>query len=93
MAIKNSSKPKKKENISLRDMEDGTILYDADAGKAHTLNSFASYIWDYCDGLHSVQEIVGIIEEELKELKKDHSEEIISTLTQFEKEGLVVLQK
>ena len=93
MTIKNSSKPKKNEKILLRDMKDGIILYDVDRGKAHVLNLFASYIWDHCDSQHSVKEIIETIEEELKELKKDHSKEVISTLKQFAKEGLVVLQE
>ncbi len=91
MTIDNSTKPKRNENIILRDLEDGTILLDVATERTHILNLYASYVWEYCDSQRSVQEIIEIIKEELKELKENHSKEIISTLEQFAKEGILVL--
>ncbi len=91
MIIDKSIIPKKSESILFRGLDDGSILYDVEIERAHILNIYASYVWEHCDNQRSVQEIINAIEEELNETGKDHAKEIIFTLEQFAKEGLVVL--
>ena len=91
MTIDKSLIPKKSENVLLRGLDDGSILYDVEIERAHILNIYASYVWEHCDNQRSVQEIINVIGEELNETGTDHAKEIIVTLEQFAKEGLVIL--
>ncbi len=91
MTISKSKIPTKSKNIILRDMYDGSILYDVGTERAHILNIFASYVWAHCDNQRSVKEIITIIQEELNETGEDYAKEAISTIEQFAKESLVVL--
>ncbi len=92
MVIDKSSKPVRNDDILYNELEDGSILYDTGTDRVHSINVFASYVWEYCDNKRSVQDIIEVIQGELNELKRDHTEEVLSTLEQFVKAEIVVLQ-
>lgn len=50
-------KPKRKENITIQDLGDETLIYDPEKENVHILNSTAQMIWNLCDGHHTLEEI------------------------------------
>ncbi|MCX8042512.1 MAG: PqqD family protein [Desulfobacterota bacterium] len=50
-------KPKRKENITVQDLGDETLLYDSERENVHILNYTAQLIWNLCDGEHTIEEI------------------------------------
>jgi RecG-like helicase len=50
-------KPKKREDIESQVLGDEIMLYDSVNEKIHVLNHTAYFIWQLCDGNHSLQDI------------------------------------
>jgi hypothetical protein len=49
--------PKRRVDVTTRQIEDEALVLDRHAGKIHQLNATASYIWSRCDGMTSSGEI------------------------------------
>ena len=47
----------KVDSVVVRQTEDGALILDQDNEKIHQLNSTATYIWNHCDGTHTVNSI------------------------------------
>jgi len=52
-----TSRPLKREDILRQDMGAETLLYDTQAEAIHVLNPTALFLWDLCDGRHSIQDM------------------------------------
>jgi len=52
-----SLKPLRKEGILSRQLGDETVLYDSENGDVHIINTTAEFVWNLCDGSHSLDEI------------------------------------
>lgn len=50
-------KPKAKENLTIQDLGDETLIYDPESEKVHVLNATAQAIWNLCDGSHTIEDI------------------------------------
>jgi PqqD family protein of HPr-rel-A system len=50
--------PKRRADLSFRDVDGETVVLDRRLGKVHQLNRTASYVWQHCDGSTEVREIV-----------------------------------
>lgn len=63
MVEQNKEDRKSKEVISnrgsiiVKDMGEETVLYNPDTRKIHILNNTALFIWQLCDGRHSIEDI------------------------------------
>ena len=51
------TRPLRKEGIICRKMGDEWILYDPEAGSIHIVNAVAGFVWELCDGCHSIEEM------------------------------------
>jgi hypothetical protein len=51
-------KPMKKEGILSRKTGDEWVLYDTDEKSVHIVNDTAEFIWNLCDGTHTLKDIV-----------------------------------
>lgn len=49
--------PKRRVDVTTRDVNGETLILDRKHEDVHQLNSSASYVWQYCDGHISVHEI------------------------------------
>jgi len=52
-----NNKPKKREDLTIHELGDEVMLYDAANEKIHVLNHTAYLIWNLCDGQHSIEDI------------------------------------
>ncbi len=51
-------KPTRLENVMERRVGNDRMLYDAAGRAVHVLNETALFVWQRCDGEHSVQDII-----------------------------------
>jgi len=49
--------PRRRQDLRLRPIDDGALLYDPVRDSVHYLNATALYVWQRCDGAHSIQSI------------------------------------
>lgn len=82
-------KPKRKENIEVREVEDDLILYDPSKDAVYLLNKSAKIIFEMCDGNFSVNEMADIISETLNINRKKVIEDLKKTLNEFRKKDIV----
>ncbi len=84
-------KPRGRPDVSTRSTRRQRMLYDSTSNTFHVLNETAQFIWELCDGEHSVEEI----EEEIRahfdvppgvDLRAD----VERTLAALEKKGLLM---
>lgn len=49
--------PKRKDNITIQNLGDETILYDPEKENVHVLNHTAQAIWNLCTGNNTIEDI------------------------------------
>ncbi|MDA1000436.1 MAG: PqqD family protein [bacterium] len=52
-----SDRPRGRNEILCRELDDGFILYDMEKNKVHSLNPAAAFIWESLDGTRTLEEI------------------------------------
>ena len=82
-------KPKVRDELSFRELDDGGLVYEAQGEKVHSLNRSAAYIWALCDGTYTIAEIINAIKTDFSEFSSDPAEEIQKILRQFSELGLL----
>ena len=87
----NSIKPRSRSDVITRDVRNQRVLYDNVSHSSHVLNETAEFIWNLCDGEHSVPELA----EEVRTFfdvpaEVDLEVDIKNTLKILEKKGLLV---
>lgn len=50
-------RPLRKDAVSVRKLEDECLLYDEAKGRLHVVNAVAGFVWELCDGSHSLREM------------------------------------
>ena len=53
-----TSYPKRRSNVTYRDVDGETVILDRQATRIHKLNPTASFIWRCCDGTLTIEEIL-----------------------------------
>lgn len=53
------------DDLIVQEVADETLVYDLKSNQAHCLNSTAAFVWRRCDGRHSMEEIVRLMQAEL----------------------------
>lgn len=67
--------PRRREAIETHLMPDGScLLYDPDTTEAHTLNVVGSFIWEYCDGTLTPDQIAAELADALPQVPDIHAE-------------------
>jgi hypothetical protein len=79
-----SYKPKQKDNILFKALEDGAVLFEPESELVHSLNASAAFIWVHCDGEHSVTEIISLVKENFTEFELQPAEGVLDILNTFE---------
>ena len=73
--------------LIVRELEDETLVYDADTDRAHCLNQTAARIWKHCDGTSSVTQIADLLSQTTE---TTIDEKVVwYALEQFNKDGLL----
>jgi len=55
--------PKRRADVSVRVVEDETVVFDRKHGLIHQFNDTAGYIWDRCDGKSTIRDITSSLSE------------------------------
>ena len=82
--------PARKDGILSRRLGDEWLLYDPASGAVHVVNSVAAFVWDMCDGSHTLERMEAKVREAY-----DVSEgatvrgDVEDILRSFEKMGLL----
>jgi len=56
----------RKENLTIRELSEETLVYDREHGKAHCLNRTAALVWKHCDGQHDLAALAMLLQGELE---------------------------
>ena len=79
----------KNKKIKQKNLDDGCVLLNKEKDEIYTLNLTASYIWEMCDGSHSVGQIIDDLTD-ICNLKKDNIEnEVHSIINDFIEKELI----
>jgi len=84
-----SSVPVVREELQYRELEDGGVIYDTSAERIHTLNLTAAYIWNCCDGSHTLLQIATDLQQHANVPLEKAMNDVREAVTQFQKEGLL----
>jgi len=76
-------------DLQYHQLQDGAVLYDTFQDKVYTLNLTAAYVWNFCDGTRSVDEIIGRIEENICGASESVSKDTRNIILQFRDKGLL----
>lgn len=80
--------PRRRDAIETHLMPDGSaLLYDPATSQAHTLNAVGSFIWEYCDGTLTPDQIAAELADALPEAPDIHAE-ALRMIAEFEAAGL-----
>jgi hypothetical protein len=55
----------RKDQLTVRDVAEETLVYDLERHKAHCLNPTAAFIWKHCDGDTTIPDLARLLREEL----------------------------
>lgn len=86
-------RPRQREGLLSRAVDDGAIVYDPESGRVHSLNPAAGYIWECLDGSQTLAQIA----ESLCSLPgtegHDLVRDVIGVVEEFRKVGLLEAQR
>jgi hypothetical protein len=83
------SRPVVREDLQYRELDDGGVVYDTAAERIHTLNVTAAYIWNCCDGVHTLSEIASELHQHANVPLDRALNDVGEAITYFQKEGLL----
>lgn len=78
-----NSKPKRRSDVTVHELDDEALIYDATTADTHRLNTTALFIWRQCDGQQGVQQIAQRLAEVYDvpfERARKHVERVLSEL-------------
>jgi len=89
--VKATTKPKRQADIRSTMLPDGhLVLYSETSELACTLTPIGAIVWEYCDGNHTADEIIGELRaiQEIS-LSAALEEEVVQLLNDFNDSGLL----
>ena len=78
-----------REELQYRELDDGGVIYDTVTERIHSLNASAAYIWNCCDGSHTLQQIANELHQYANVPLERAIDDVQQTVAQFQKEGLL----
>jgi hypothetical protein len=89
MEFENDYRPKGREDLLKRDLDDGCVLYDEKTSQVYTLNTTAALIWEYCDGNTTIEEIAEEIASAGNLNKDEAIKDVQKTIADFNEKALL----
>lgn len=81
----------RRQDLRLRPIDDGALLYDPVRDSVHYLNTTALCVWHLCDGVHSIATIAQKLHDEFDGIEFDIVEaDVIATCTQLLNDALLI---
>ena len=84
-----SSFPVVREDLQYRELDDGGVVYDTASERIHTLNLTAAFIWNCCDGSHTLAQIASELCQSANVSAEAALSDVREALTYFQREGLL----
>ena len=78
------------ESITSRDVEDEMLLVDTQNMQVHQLNRTASLVWEKCDGMHTVGDIIASVISEYDVKPEVAKQEVVSLIAQLQDLKLIM---
>ena len=82
------NQPVRNPKIEINQVEDGYVVYDENRDRVHYLNHTAVLVLELCNGEHSPEDIVAILQRTY-ELPEPPDEEVTACLRQLRREGMI----
>ena len=82
--------PRQREDLVAREVDGEALILDRAAGKVHQLNATAAYIWDRCDGSHSIQDVAAGMARDFGVNAGTAHQDVVNTIEALKKLGLFV---
>ena len=89
--MKPDSKPRRKTDYRLEQLDGEMVLYHPSETKVLYFNQTASLIWQLCDGERTAADMIRLLSESYPESAGEIASDVHSTLQQFEEQGCVEL--
>lgn len=83
-----SEQPRQVPGIEVNQVPDGYVLYQPDRDRIHYLNHTAAIVFEFCNGRHSGEEIVRLLQQAY-DLTAPPKAEIEACLADLRREGLI----
>lgn len=88
MNIPMSARFAKSANLEINQAPDGYVIYQSDPDRVHFLNMSAAVVLELCDGEHSLQEIIEILQAAY-DLDTPPLDDFKASVTNLISEGLI----
>ena len=85
--------PKRRADLSFRDLDGETVVLDRRSGKVHQLNRTASYVWQRCDGRTELREIIASLAQSYGAEPRDVEGDVAAVMAQFAELRLLEAQE
>jgi len=82
-------RPRRRRDVRVEVVEDGLVVQTADGQSVHLLNRTAAFIWERCDGSHTIEAIVGDLADETGEGPARLSADVAAALADLHDKGLL----
>lgn len=83
-------KPLKQSRLSYRAIGDETLILDTKLNKeVHQLNALGSFIWELCDGEHSIEDIAKRVCNEFDVDEREANDDILYFLNELTSKQLI----
>lgn len=82
--------PKREEQIIVQKASNNVLLFNMDDGSYYALNEVSNRIWDLCDGMHTVAQLVGILVKEYNAPAEIIETDILELLDDLRSKNLIV---
>lgn len=81
--------PVRTDDIITQDVDGETLILNNHGAEIHQLNDVASLVWKYCDGKHSITDIVQILLNHYAVSHEQLTHDIETVICQFKEKGLL----
>ena len=82
-------RPKRRSDVSIREVDGDTIVLDRGAEQIHRLNATASFIWHRCDGQYTVRDIADDLAGSFDVGPTAAKEAVVTAVRQLDQLGLL----
>jgi len=84
-----NTKPKRKENLVLEEIDDELLVADFSDSQLHVLNPTAAAVWEMCDGQRTAEEIADLLAEHFGLSPEQVRQDIAKIIGEFREKGLI----
>ncbi|MCG3139022.1 MAG: Coenzyme PQQ synthesis protein D [Phycisphaerae bacterium] len=83
------AKPQRLNHLVIHELDQELLLYDPNLDRSHRLNPSASFIWQQCDGQHTVEQIAQLLTDHFEVELADAVKDTQSALQRLRAEQLI----